>query len=327
MRRMRLFPRLLWLALLFAAGAMLAPNTARAQTCSASITDIDFGTVNPLSTSAVDALATLRITCTSIPRNAAVKICASISDGSGGSSGAVRLLRGPSSATMSYQLFQDANRTRGWGATDNNQLGTVPAFTLGNGTSTSATGATSIYARLFGGQSTAAPGSYVSSYTGAETAFTYAAYTSGATANCDGFAGTGVVRPTFDVSATPAAGCSITSTDLTFPTVGVLTSSVQAEASLGVTCTNRTTYSVTIDNGVTGTGPTTRRMTSAAGTAITYGLYRNSARTLPWGGSGQTLSGTGTGTTQTTPVYGLVPAQATPAPVSYSDRVVVTVTY
>lgn len=320
--------RSLWFALPLAVVMLaLLPGRAQAQSCSVTISDMDFGAVSPLSTTAVDALATLRITCTSIPNRSSVKICASISDGSGGSSGAVRLMRGPSSSTLSYQLFQDSSRTRGWGATDNTQLGAVPAFSLGNGSNNAATGTTSIYARLYGSQTNALPGSYTSAYTGVETAFTYAAYTSGATANCEGFAGSGVARPEFDVTASPAAGCSITSSDLTFPAVGVLTAAIQAEASLSVTCTNKTTYSVGIDNGISGTSPTARKMTSAAGTSITYGLYRNAARTLAWGGSGQTASGTGTGGSQTMTVYGIVPVQTTPAPGTYSDRVVVTLTY
>jgi spore coat protein U-like protein len=63
--------------------------------------------------------------------------------------------------------------------------------------------------------------------------------------------------------------------------------------------------------------------------AIAYGLYRNSQRTSPWGETldADTLSGTGTGLTQSVPVYGRVPPQATPRPGTYSDTVVVTVIY
>ena len=44
-------------------------------------------------------------------------------------------------------------------------------------------------------------------------------------------------------------------------------------------------------------------------------------------GSAATLGGTGTAATQSIPVYGRVPAQATPPPGTYSDTVVATVTY
>ena len=317
-----------WVPMLLAAVLMASiPGTAHALTCSATITDVDFGTVSPLSSSATDTLATLRITCTSIPSRSAVKICASLADGSGGSSGSARLMTGPSNATLSYQLFQDSSRTRGWGSTDNAELGTVPAFSLGNGSSSSATGTATLYARLYGGQTSAPPGSFVSSYTGAETALTYAAYSSGATSTCDGFSGTGVIRPEFDVTAKASAGCSVTTTDLVFPATGILSTALQGQASLGVTCTSKTAYSVTMDNGTTGTSPTARKMVSTSDASVTYGLYRNSARTLAWGTGSLAASGSGIGGAQTLTVYGLVPVQPTPAPASYSDRVVVTLTY
>jgi spore coat protein U-like protein len=61
---------------------------------------------------------------------------------------------------------------------------------------------------------------------------------------------------------------------------------------------------------------------------ITYGLYRDSARSLVWGSlAGSTVSGSGNGTATAHPVYGRVPPQATPPPGTYSDTVVATVTY
>ena len=61
---------------------------------------------------------------------------------------------------------------------------------------------------------------------------------------------------------------------------------------------------------------------------LTYGLYRDTARTLPWGSTvgTNTTSGTGTGVTQLKPSMG-APPQTTPAPGTYSDFVVVTVGY
>jgi spore coat protein U-like protein len=62
---------------------------------------------------------------------------------------------------------------------------------------------------------------------------------------------------------------------------------------------------------------------------VIYGLYRDSARSLPWGSTvgTNTSSGTGTGSTQTQTVYGRVATQTTPSPGTYSDSVVVTVGY
>lgn len=74
---------------------------------------------------------------------------------------------------------------------------------------------------------------------------------------------------------------------------------------------------------------TTRRMVSA-GRYVVYGLYQDAARSKPWGtntGSGETLSGTGTGLTQSHTVYGRVAPQSAPPAGTYTDTVVVTVTY
>jgi spore coat protein U-like protein len=62
---------------------------------------------------------------------------------------------------------------------------------------------------------------------------------------------------------------------------------------------------------------------------ITYGLYRDTARTLPWGSTSgtNTVGGTGTGSNQALSVYGRVASQNTPSPGTYTDSVVVTVTY
>jgi spore coat protein U-like protein len=62
---------------------------------------------------------------------------------------------------------------------------------------------------------------------------------------------------------------------------------------------------------------------------ITYELYRNSARTQRWGNTlnTDTVTGTGNGNIQNLSVYGRVPAQTTPNAGTYTDVVVVTVTY
>ena len=60
-----------------------------------------------------------------------------------------------------------------------------------------------------------------------------------------------------------------------------------------------------------------------------YSLYQDSARTQNWGSSigVDTVAGTGTGLTQSVSVYGRVAAQTTPAAGTYTDTIVVTVTY
>ncbi len=94
-------------------------------------------------------------------------------------------------------------------------------------------------------------------------------------------------------------------------------------------CSLSLPYTVGLGGGNAGaTNPTQRKM-SFAGHSILYGLYRDSARAQPWGGSigVNTVPGTGTGLSQAYAVYGRVPAQATPPVGTYNDTIVVTVTY
>jgi spore coat protein U-like protein len=107
----------------------------------------------------------------------------------------------------------------------------------------------------------------------------------------------------------------------------VLSSGVAATGTISVQCTPGTGYSIALDNGMTGSGPTMRLMTKGAA-SITYGLYKDSAHSQQWGASGgDIVSGTGNGTSIGSTVYGLVPAQSTPAPGLYQDTVVATITY
>ncbi|RYZ11667.1 MAG: hypothetical protein EOO24_05695 [Comamonadaceae bacterium] len=79
--------------------------------------------------------------------------------------------------------------------------------------------------------------------------FTLASSLLGASGGCTGFVGTQVLHPEFVVRATPAPACTVTATDLAFPSSGLLASSLLAQSSLTVVCTATTAYSVSLDNG------------------------------------------------------------------------------
>jgi len=302
-----------------------ALSRAEAQTCSATISSVDFGSPDLLSGGPTDALATVTVSCTSIPPLTVVKFCPSIGAGSAGSDGSARLLSN-GARTLSYQLFQDSARSQGWGALDKTQLGSVPGIIISCFLSSSGTATRTIYARLYA-DAGATAGSYVSSFAGNQTAFSYSVLLLGASTNCTGFVGNAVIRPEFTVTASPQPTCTIDATDLDFGVKGVLSAPITGQSSLGVTCTQGASWSVTLDGGSTGNAAA-RRMASAAGDSVAYNLYRDAARTLMWGAtSAQQATGTGTGTAQILPVYGSVPAQSTPRPGVYSDRVVATIRY
>jgi spore coat protein U-like protein len=74
---------------------------------------------------------------------------------------------------------------------------------------------------------------------------------------------------------------------------------------------------------------TTRKMTSGGGATINYSLYTDSGRTTVWGNTigTNTVAGTGSGSSQGLTVFGRIPPQTTPAPATYSDSIIATVTY
>jgi spore coat protein U-like protein len=236
---------------------------------------------------------------------------------------------GPSGNTLSYQLYQDASHTLAWGSLSDPSLGTVPVMTLNGGLTGTDTINRTLYARLFGSQSMSPPGSYTSAFAGTQVVLTYAPYFLVGTGSCVGFVGTQNAYPSFNVSAAPGAGCNLTTTDLAFPSTGVINSAVSGQTSLTIACTRNTPYSISLDNGRTGTDPASRKMTSSAGDVLTYGLYRDSAHNQVWGSATSSLGvlGTGSGSSLTLQVYGMVPKQTTPKPGVYSDRIVATIAY
>jgi spore coat protein U-like protein len=133
-----------------------------------------------------------------------------------------------------------------------------------------------------------------------------------------------------NVKITITATCDIhttTPTDVDFGTVASTATNVASTGGvLTVNCTSGTPYAIGLGNGQNYlTASTTRRMINGTTNYVAYGLFSNSARTTAWN-STATVSGTGTGGSQTVPVYGTVPSANAPAG-AYTDIVVATVTY
>ncbi len=106
-------------------------------------------------------------------------------------------------------------------------------------------------------------------------------------------------------------------------------SSLSAKSTLNVICTNGTPYEVGLSAG-TGVGATiaARKMTGPNGQTIGYSLFRDPAHSLIWGDiAGFQSPGVGGGGLQSLTIYGLAPAQKTPAAGFYADTVNVTLTY
>jgi spore coat protein U-like protein len=122
------------------------------------------------------------------------------------------------------------------------------------------------------------------------------------------------------------AVCSLSASSLDFGNYAGIT--VDASASLSITCSVDAPYTVSLDGGNNLNG--TRRMAGPSGAYLGYGLYSDAGRSLAWGdgsGLGASVPGTGDGSSQTLTVYGRAPGGVLPTPGAYSDTVVVTLTY
>lgn len=314
--------------LIFIAALFLSITSASvviAQTCTSTISDMNFGTVNLQAGGAIDTTAVLSVTCSSsLNLQLLMRVCPNLNAGSGGSSGSTRLMTNGAN-TLSYQFFQDANRTVLWGSSTNTTLGSVPAIDviapiLGPGTATR-----TIYGRILGSQASKLAGTYLSMFSGGQARINYVRYLLGAP-DCSTVADN-PIQPSFNVQAIVNRSCTVSASPLNFGTHSAMTSNIDANGALTINCTLGLPYSISLNGGLSNAQPTQRRMTLGS-TAIIYGLYSNSTRTVPWGNTaGQIVSRTGTGATESVPVYGRVAPQATPASGVYTDTVVVTINY
>jgi len=298
-----------------------------AQSCSWSVSNINFGAVDTLSSANDDVTGTATITCSGLS-GSTILLCPNLGYGSGGVSVSNRqMLNGTN--PLSYQLYSDTWGGTIWGATSVGPPG-PPAFTM---TLPSSPLNKLIYSRVFGGQSTAPAGSYSTTYSTASHRRLYYQYCVGGPSTCPGCSILGLSSnaSNFTVSATVASNCLVSATTLNFGSTGLLNTNVDATNSINVRCTPGTPWTVALNAG-SGAGGTVslRKMTASGGATVAYTIYRNSGRTEVWGDgtSGTfTVTGTGTGSAQAQTGYGRVPSQSTPGPALYTDTIVVTVTY
>ena len=303
---------------------LLFPTVAWAQSCSFGVSTMNFGSVDTLSGSPNNSTATLTVNCTGLLLTR-ILICPNLGTGSGGATGATRhMLSGAN--LLNYQLYSDSGRSVVWGSYAWPSAPTVPGFALTLDLGGSGSASRTIYGAVLGGQATAVPGTYLSTFSGTHVEFRYRA--SVLSNDCSTSAGS-VDRPTFTINATVPANCLLAIQNIDFGSTGILGANVDATGGVGITCTPGTPYTVSLNNGTTGTAPAARKM-SKAGETVTYGLYKDNARSQVWGDAatpGSTVAGTGSGAVQNLTVYGRVPAQTTPSAGLYTDTVVVTVTY
>jgi spore coat protein U-like protein len=305
---------------------MRAPSWADQGGCQGGADSVLFGT---LSLSALqNATATGDVISGCPAGQSAAKtwdFCASIGVGTNSVSQTDRRMTS-GSYYISYQLYTDSARSNPY-----QYLGTnmVAVFYTDSGNTFDIQ---EVYGKILSSGAGIPPGTYTDSYTaGTQASISNDSNPTGNPAlECTGASGTHNWNTTgFTVQVKLQASCSVTATPLSFGTVGLLTAAVNSSTNLSVACTYTTPYTVSLDPGqAPGATTTTRAMTLGA-SKVNYSLFQNAGMTQNWGNNigVDTVAGTGTGSAQSIPVYGQVPAQTTPTIGTYADTVLVTVTY
>lgn len=318
-------------------------QAARADDCSASATDIVFGTVSPIAGSDYYASGSVTVTCywnlaggallgSSAVVLPNVAVCINVGIGSPSAGGARAM--GYGGTSLSYELYRDSTYAPGavWGggpgmpsSAGSVNTGFAALLALSVQTTT-----VPMYARipasaLSGIAPTATGASYTASFAGSATISynfsTLVAFT------CNGGKTSSF---NFQVKANVINDCQIGANNLSFGNQGLLNGGATGSTTLNVKCSANTAYQVVLGGGLVGNLLGGRKMKNGAtGETVSYRITR-SPNGLVWGdGTNATdiLSGVGTGAVQSVNVYGSVPKQTTPSPGSYSDRVTATIIF
>jgi spore coat protein U-like protein len=307
------------LVALAALGLLASEDRAHAvPSCSVTFSAVAFGgDIDVLSGASVDSAGAATISCSNFASgaNASVVVCIGMSNGANATAAPRKMASGTN--RLSYDLYTNSARSTRWA----NVQSSLPRYVL---TASTPTIVVPVYGRIAAAQTTTPVGNYFDTIT----PNVFWNNFSGSTPACSSLTKK-ITVSTFQVTGTVTANCAVSATNLVFPPQSVINTLVDAQSNIFVTCTTSAPYWIGLDGGAAiATDPTQRKMKLGAQT-ITYGLYRDAARSLPWGATKDinTASGTGSAISTTFPVYGRMPAQSTPAPGAYQDTVVVTVNF
>lgn len=326
--RLPLFCALLW---------WLPVGGAQAASCNATMTNLNFGTVELVDGStSLSATATLSYTCSNTSGNTeSLKVCFNIGDGdqSLGSFDPRLMKLTTGNNTLKFRLFQGTSGTV-WGSNGNGAVPNPFTDTMTIARRSSVTRSMTMRGELLALQGTVPPGQYTDNFGGIHTSITLSSNT-GSTAppTCSGSASGNFP---FVANATVAKSCLVTADPLNFGSIDGLPGMGNRDqaSTINVTCSASTAYKVGLSpsNGsTTGAGVMTPTGGLPGNTdTVPYRLYSNAARTTAWGSviDTNTVAGTGNGTVQALTVYGRVLGSSVNVrPDSYRDTVTVSVTY
>ena len=330
-----------WLRCLLAltlctAGAFVSPGAGAATTCTASMSDLEFGLGNT-STAMIDYECVT--TNAFISSRADVSMCFAIGAGSGaGSTVTQRRMNNQFNDTLSFTIHKSlANPADNWGNSRPTSLALNVSYTLSGSffsSSGSVRGQVPVYGRI-PAQSGLAAGDYSSSFINPRLEYRYSdSLFQQSPSTCDS-GGQGGVSATFPFTArtsVPGSCSVIAASSMNFspggmPLSGTSTGNLTSNSSINLTCTNRTAWQVGLDDGMNPTGGT-RRMCNPGGACVAYQLTRADG-TTPWGDTldVDTVKGRSGGAQQSLTVKGRVNDQPLTQAGRYSDTVKVILTY
>lgn len=319
---------LVTLLLCWSAGA------ARADTCSVTMPDVDFGQVSPITMSDITVQSTGTISCT-WNLTLAARVSACVTAGYGGTSTSANPRTMANGANqMQYNLYRASDYAAAsiWGgaavpgATTPFSFAFLAPAGIFGGTKTDTF---TVYGKIPAGTSLATVPTVNNSNTVYSATFggtlNYNFYGLGSPPDCmvslsNSFS--------FTARATAINNCTITATPLNFGTPPLLDAVVRSTSTLSVQCVNGNGYQIALNGGLAPGTVAARRLTNAGtGEFINYRLSATLDGPL-WGdgSAGTTVySGTGTGLTVPIQVYGYVPVQSTPSPGTYKDTITATI--
>lgn len=314
--------------------ASIDPACAQNISCTSSMSNLSFGTVNPLaSLTTIGATLTWSCTNASTSSTRSATVCFSIGEPGGRQTNPRQMLNGTN--TLNFQMYQDPALSTVWGSSF---FGTYRTPLIVNITlaarGTTGTRTNPLYGQVPNGQITAIPGAYSDVYASGDTAITINEVAGSTPSGVCATASIAANFP-FTVSATVAKQCTVTAnSNLNLGSVPPTSTNVTGSNSLAVTCSNATPYYIGLapSNG-NANGAGTMKGAPGNTDVVPYQL-----RSTPgWGGTvwgntatttavGNGVAGTGNGSAQALTVYATAPS-ADFAPDTYSDTVTVNVNY
>jgi spore coat protein U-like protein len=318
---------------------LLIPRAEAA--CSATLGAMNFGTIDVLANAPVYTTVDVSVSCSGFGPGETVLVC--LGEGwasEGGDNNNGRYLNAGDSYNLTEVTYQDTGHTTIWGAPwdvwSNSVAKQLIVVTDASGNaSANFTG----YGSIGAGHTTAPPGTYTAHSTDVRV---LSHVQSSPSDLCSGINISDYYTATYSftgtLSATVNAACNISASPLEFGSTGsFITSNIDATATITARCTNTTPYSIGVNDGTNASGSQNRMRLGATANYVDYELYTDSARLNAWAattlstsctsGANSCVLGTGTGSDQSISVYGRVPPQSAPTIGTFTDTVVITVTF